>query len=63
MADEKRDAPRPFDVTTVEYLLKLMKDFDLAEVFLQEGEQRIRLRKSAAIPALCTRMSTCRPNA
>ncbi len=50
MADEKRDAPRPFDVRTVEYLLKLMSEHDLTEVFLQEGEQRIRLRKGSAIP-------------
>jgi acetyl-CoA carboxylase biotin carboxyl carrier protein len=51
VADEKRDAPRPFDVRTVEYLLKLMTDHDLAEVDLKEGDQRIRLRKGSAIPA------------
>ena len=45
MADEKRDAPRPFDVRTVEYLLKLMAEHDLGEVDLKEGDQRIRLRK------------------
>lgn len=50
MADDKRDAPRPFDVRTVEYLLKLMSEHDLAEVDLKEGDQRIRLRKGAAIP-------------
>jgi acetyl-CoA carboxylase biotin carboxyl carrier protein len=50
VADDKRDAPRPFDVRTVEYLLKLMTDHDLAEVDLKEGDQRIRLRKGAAIP-------------
>jgi acetyl-CoA carboxylase biotin carboxyl carrier protein len=51
VADEKRDAPRPFDVRTVEYLLRLMTDHDLAEVDLREGDQRIRLRKGSAIPA------------
>lgn len=51
MADEKRDTPRPFDVRTVEYLLKLMTEHDLAEVELKEGDQRIRLRKGGAIPA------------
>ena len=51
MADEKRDAPRPFDVRTVEYLRQLMTEHDLAEVELREGDQRIRLRKGAAIPA------------
>jgi acetyl-CoA carboxylase biotin carboxyl carrier protein len=51
VADDKRDAPRPFDVRTVEYLLKLMTEHDLAEVDLKEGDQRIRLRKGTAIPA------------
>lgn len=50
MADEKQDAPRPFDVRTVEYLLRLMSDHDLSEVDLKEGDQRIRLRKGSAFP-------------
>ncbi|HEY1189175.1 MAG TPA: acetyl-CoA carboxylase biotin carboxyl carrier protein [Gemmata sp.] len=49
MADDQRDAPRPFDVRTVEYLLTLMTQHDLAEVDLKEGEQRIRLRKGGAV--------------
>ncbi|WP_029600715.1 acetyl-CoA carboxylase biotin carboxyl carrier protein [Gemmata obscuriglobus] len=49
MADDQRDAPRPFDVRTVEYLLKLMTEHDLAEVDLKEGEHRIRLRKGGAV--------------
>jgi acetyl-CoA carboxylase biotin carboxyl carrier protein len=48
VADDKRDAPRPFDVRTIEYLLKLMSEHDLSEIALQEGEQRIRLRRGAA---------------
>jgi acetyl-CoA carboxylase biotin carboxyl carrier protein len=51
VADEKTDTPRPFDVRTVEYLLKLMTEHDLAEVDLKEGDQRIRLRKGSAVPA------------
>lgn len=51
VADDKRDTPRPFDVRTVEYLLKLMTQHDLAEVDLTEGEHRIRLRKGSAIAA------------
>jgi len=51
VADEKRDAPRPFDVRTVEHLLNLMTEHDLAEIDLKEGDQRIRLRKGTAIPA------------
>ena len=35
MADEK-DAPRPFDVRTVEYLLRLMTEHDLSEIDLKE---------------------------
>jgi acetyl-CoA carboxylase biotin carboxyl carrier protein len=50
VADEKRDAPRPFDVKTVEYLLRLMSEHDLAEIDLKEGDQRIRLRKGGAMP-------------
>ncbi|MDY3559690.1 acetyl-CoA carboxylase biotin carboxyl carrier protein [Gemmata sp. JC673] len=49
MADDQRDAPRPFDVRTVEHLLKLMTEHDLAEVDLKEGEHRIRLRKGGAL--------------
>jgi acetyl-CoA carboxylase biotin carboxyl carrier protein len=48
VADDKRDAPRPFDVRTVEYLLNLMSQHDLSEVDLKEGDQRIRLRKGSA---------------
>lgn len=52
MADEKSDKrpdkPRPFDVSTVEHLLKLMSAHDLAEVDLIEGDERIRLRKGSA---------------
>lgn len=56
MADDKRDSPRPFDVRTVEYLLKLMTEHDLSELELREGDQRIRLRKgginhAAFVPA------------
>lgn len=51
MADDKRDAPRPFDVRTVEYLLKLMTEHDLAEIDLKEADQRIRLRKGGALVA------------
>ena len=52
MADEKQDKPRPFDVKTVEYLLRLMTDHELSEVDLKEGDQRIRLRKGPlSLPA------------
>jgi acetyl-CoA carboxylase biotin carboxyl carrier protein len=52
VADDKRDAPRPFDVKTVEYLLRLMSDHELSEIDLKEGDQRIRLRKGADAPVM-----------
>ena len=58
MADEKQDTPRPFDVRTVEYLLKLMTEHDLSEVDLKEGDQRIRLRKGPSIASAFLPAST-----
>ncbi|QDU18761.1 acetyl-CoA carboxylase biotin carboxyl carrier protein [Urbifossiella limnaea] len=52
MADDKRDAPRPFDVKTVEYLLKLMSEHELSEIDLKEADQRIRLRKGGDAPVM-----------
>src|SRR3954468_12063760 len=47
--------PGPFDVATVRELVELMDKFDLGEVDLNDGDQRIRLRKNrfaaAAAPA------------
>jgi acetyl-CoA carboxylase biotin carboxyl carrier protein len=48
-------APGPFDVATVRELVELMDKFDLGEVDLNDGDQRIRLRKNrfaAAVPTL-----------
>lgn len=44
--------PRPFDVKTVEYLIGLMAQHELAEISLKEGEQKIRLRKAVAAPLI-----------
>jgi acetyl-CoA carboxylase biotin carboxyl carrier protein len=38
--------PGPFDVGTVRELVELMDKFDLGEVDLNDGDQRIRLRKN-----------------
>jgi acetyl-CoA carboxylase biotin carboxyl carrier protein len=47
--------PGPFDVATVRELVEMMDKFDLGEVDLNDGDQRIRLRKNrfvaAAVPA------------
>ena len=50
MANDKSGAPRPFDVKTVEHLIGLMGQHDLAEIALVEGEHKIRLRKNVAPP-------------
>ena len=48
MADAKppNKTPGPFDVGTVRELVELMDKFDLGEVDLNDGDQRIRLRKN-----------------
>jgi acetyl-CoA carboxylase biotin carboxyl carrier protein len=50
--DPMPGAPRPFDVQTVEHLIGLMTRHDLTEIALQEGEQKIRLRKAGPAPVL-----------
>jgi acetyl-CoA carboxylase biotin carboxyl carrier protein len=49
VADEASGAPRPFDVRTVQYLIRLMQRFDLSEVDLREGDQRIRLQRGGRV--------------
>ncbi len=38
-------SPRPFDLKTIKYLVRLMGRHDLSEIDLREGEVRIRLRR------------------
>ena len=49
MADDKVQGPGPFDVATVRELVELMKAHDLSEVDLNDGDQRIRLRRGARL--------------
>lgn len=49
MATDSAGTPRPFDVKTVEHLIDLMAKHELAEIALQEGDQKIRLRKAGAM--------------
>jgi acetyl-CoA carboxylase biotin carboxyl carrier protein len=53
VADDKppRKTPGPFDVATVRELIELMDKFDLGEVDLNDGDQRIRLRKNRLVAA------------
>ena len=48
--DPHSGAPRPFDAKTIEHLIGLMAEHELSEISLQEGDQRIRLRKGGAAP-------------
>lgn len=48
MADPS-DNPRPFDVRTVRYLVRLMTLNDLSEIDLAEGEQRIKIRRGPRV--------------
>lgn len=43
MADDASPLPRPFDVQTIRYLVRLMSRHDLSELDLREGDLRIRL--------------------
>ena len=38
---EASEKPRPFDVRTIEHLVRLMSENDLSEIDLHEGEHRI----------------------
>ncbi|HVK10461.1 MAG TPA: acetyl-CoA carboxylase biotin carboxyl carrier protein [Gemmataceae bacterium] len=51
MADAKQPTPGPFDVMTVRELVELMDKFDLSEVDLNHGDQRIRLRRGKPVIA------------
>jgi acetyl-CoA carboxylase biotin carboxyl carrier protein len=45
VAEDVAQAPGPFDVATINALIKLMARYDLNEIDLQQGDQRIRLRR------------------
>ncbi|HTQ38025.1 MAG TPA: acetyl-CoA carboxylase biotin carboxyl carrier protein [Pirellulales bacterium] len=47
MADSESGAGDIFDVKKVRRLIELMKEHDLAEIDLRQGEQRVRLRRGA----------------
>ncbi len=49
MSTDNAGKPRPFDVHTIEHLIRLMAQHDLAEIALQEGDQKVRLRKAGAV--------------
>jgi acetyl-CoA carboxylase biotin carboxyl carrier protein len=55
--------PGPFDVATVRELVELMDKFDLGEVDLNDGDQRIRLRKNRFVAAAAATASAMIPHA
>ena len=62
MADAKpTKTPGPFDVATVRELVELMDKYDLGEVDLNDGDQRIRLRKSRLMAAAAAVVATPPP--
>jgi acetyl-CoA carboxylase biotin carboxyl carrier protein len=48
VADD-REIPRPFDVRTIRYLVRLMSHHDLSEIDLAEGDLRIRIRRGPRV--------------
>jgi acetyl-CoA carboxylase biotin carboxyl carrier protein len=45
VADAANDSPHPFDLQTIKVLVGLMSRHDLSEIDLQQGDQRLRLRR------------------
>jgi len=67
---EEIDKPRPFDVRTIRYLVRLMSEHDLSEIDLTEGDHRIQLRRGtggsdavAATPMMAAPMMNAVPAA
>ncbi len=48
MADDPVREPGPFDVETIHRLVRLMARHDINEIFLEQGDARIRLRRGLA---------------
>jgi acetyl-CoA carboxylase biotin carboxyl carrier protein len=44
-SDKSSRPPKPFDVSVVERLIGMMKENDLSEIDLHDGDSRIRLRR------------------
>ncbi len=51
MPDDSSSKPHPFDVQTVQFLVRLMSEHELHEIDLREGDQRIRLLRGAPVVA------------
>jgi acetyl-CoA carboxylase biotin carboxyl carrier protein len=47
VADDPNEGSNPFDLNTIKVLVGLMSRHDLSEIDLQQGNQRLRLRRGA----------------
>jgi acetyl-CoA carboxylase biotin carboxyl carrier protein len=45
VADDVGKSPNPFDVQTIKNLVALMSRHDISEIYLRDGEARLRLRR------------------
>ncbi len=45
MTDDVGKTPNPFDVQTIKHLVQLMSRHDISEIYLRDGETRLRLRR------------------
>jgi acetyl-CoA carboxylase biotin carboxyl carrier protein len=52
VSDESKSSSGPFDVEIVGQLVHLMREFDLSEVLLQQGDRRICLRRGPKAAAV-----------
>jgi acetyl-CoA carboxylase biotin carboxyl carrier protein len=60
--DPPSQTPRPFDVRTIAFLVRLMRRHDLSEIDLHEGDQRIRLRRGGPPMAMSGPSGTAPPS-
>jgi acetyl-CoA carboxylase biotin carboxyl carrier protein len=61
VADD-REMPRPFDVRTIRYLVRLMSHHDLSELELAEGDMRIRIRRGPRVVQTAAPTATLAPS-
>jgi acetyl-CoA carboxylase biotin carboxyl carrier protein len=57
VADAPKLSAGLFDVELVRQLVRLMRQFDLSEVDLQEGDRRLRLRRGTRVPTVAAQTS------
>jgi acetyl-CoA carboxylase biotin carboxyl carrier protein len=61
MSDTGSGAGDIFDVKKVRRLIELMKEHDLAEIDLRQGDQRVRLRRGGELETVAPRSASIGP--